>query len=246
MINLEGKNILITGASGGIGSAIAKKMHELGAVITISGTREKILNELAAELGSKNVHVLTCNLSDSESVVKLAKDAEEKMSSIDILINNAGITKDSLAMRMSKDDWQNVIDVNLSSVFILSKACMRGMMKRRFGRIINISSVVGTSGNLGQANYVASKAGVDGLTKTLAIELAPRNITVNSIAPGFISTAMTDKLTQEQKNKISENIPAKRFGKPEDIANIVAFIASDDSAYITGQTIHVNGGMLMV
>jgi len=245
MINLEGKNILITGASGGIGSSIAKKLHELGATITISGTREEKLKELSSELGDKNVHILTCDLSDSDSVEKLAKDAEEKMSSIDILINNAGITKDSLAMRMSKEDWLNVLNVNLTSVFTLSKACMRGMMKKRYGRIINISSVVGTSGNPGQANYVAAKAGLDGLTKTLAIELASRNITVNSIAPGFISTAMTDKLTDEQKDKISANIPAKRFGQPEDISNLVAYIASDESSYITGQTIHVNGGMFM-
>jgi len=245
MISLEGKNVLITGASGGIGSSIAKKMHGLGATITISGTREEKLKELASELGNKNVHIITCDLSDSDSIEKLAKDAEKKMSSIDILINNAGITKDSLAMRMSKEDWLNVLNINLTSVFTLSKACMRGMMKKRNGRIINISSVVGTSGNPGQANYVAAKAGLDGLTKTLAIELASRNITVNSIAPGFISTAMTDKLTDEQKEKISSNIPAKRFGQPEDISNMVAFIASDESAYITGQTIHVNGGMFM-
>ncbi len=246
MIDLTGKRALITGASGGIGKAIALKLHELGAELTISGTRREKLDDLAAELGNERVHIVTCNLSDVADVKTLVPQTLEAMGGIDILVNNAGITKDGLSMRMSEEDWNNVITVNLTSAFLIAQACLRGMMKQRSGRIINISSVVGTAGNPGQANYVASKAGVNGLTKTLALELAPRGVTVNSVSPGFIKTPMTDKLSEEQQSSLAKDIPAGRFGDPEDISGIVAFLASDLSSYITGQTIHVNGGMLMI
>ncbi len=245
MFNIQGKKALITGATGGIGEAIARKFHAAGAEIVISGTRIEKLEELANSLGSRT-HILTCNLKSKEDVKKLAVDAEEKSGGIDILICNAGITKDNLIMRMSEDDFTDVIDVNLTSSFLLIKNMVRGMMKRRFGRIITIGSIVGTMGNPGQANYVASKAGVAGLVKSVAAEVASRGITANNIAPGFIETAMTDKLTEDQKNKMLVNIPVGAFGKGDDIANTAIFLASEEAKYITGQTIHVNGGMLMV
>ncbi|HCR85394.1 MAG TPA: 3-oxoacyl-[acyl-carrier-protein] reductase [Alphaproteobacteria bacterium] len=245
MINLTGKKALVTGATGGIGESIAVELHKLGAEVTISGTREEKLKELADKLGSR-VHIQTANLKDKESTKYLVVKAEEMMGGLDILICNAGITKDNLSMRMTEEDFEEVINVNLTSTFVLIKAATRGMMKRRFGRIITIGSIVGTMGNAGQANYVASKAGVAGMVKSFAAELASRGITVNNIAPGFIETAMTGKLTEDQKAKMMTNIAVGTFGKPEDIAYTSAFLASEQARYITGQTIHVNGGMLMV
>lgn len=245
MINLEGKKALITGATGGIGEAIATHLHAQGCIVTISGTREEKLQELASKLGDK-VHIQTANLKDKESTKNLISKADEMMGGIDILVCNAGITKDNISMRMTEEDFEDVISVNLNSTFTLIKSVIRGMMKRKFGRIITIGSIVGTMGNPGQANYVASKAGVAGMIKSFAQELASRGITVNNIAPGFIATPMTDKLTEDQKNQMLANIPVGEFGKPEDIANSVCFLSSDGARYITGQTIHVNGGMLMV
>ena len=245
MFNLTGKTALITGASGGIGAAIAKALHNAGATIAISGTRVEKLEELKAQIGA-NVHVLPCNLSSAEDVEKLIPAAEAAMGGLDILVNNAGITKDGLAMRMKDDDWQAVIDVNLTSNFRLCRAAMRGMMKKRAGRIVNITSIVGVTGNPGQANYVASKAGVIGLSKSLAQELATRGVTVNCIAPGFIATPMTDVLNDKQKEGILAKIPAGRMGGPEDIAAAVLYLASDEAGYVTGQTLHVNGGMAMI
>jgi len=245
MFDLQGKKALITGATGGIGEDIARALHAQGAEIVISGTREEKLNELASSL-KERVHVVTANLKDKESVKALAAKAEEKMRKIDILVCNAGITKDNLSMRMSEEDFDEVIQVNLSSTFTLIKASMRGMMKNRHGRIITIGSIVGTMGNPGQANYVSSKAAVAGLVKSIAAELASRGVTANNIAPGFIETAMTDKLTEEQKKVMLSAIPVGKMGTPKDVAAAVCFLASDEAAYITGQTIHVNGGMLMV
>lgn len=245
MFNLTGKTALITGASGGIGAAIAKALHNAGATIAISGTRVEKLEELKSQIG-ENVHVLPCNLSSAEDVEKLIPAAEAAMGGLDILVNNAGITKDGLAMRMKDDDWQAVINVNLTSNFRLCRAAMRGMMKKRAGRIINITSIVGVTGNPGQANYVASKAGVIGLSKSLAQELATRGVTVNCIAPGFIATPMTDVLNEKQKEVILSKIPAGRMGRPEDIAAAVLFLASEEAGYVTGQTLHVNGGMAMI
>ncbi len=245
MFNLTGKTALITGASGGIGAAIAKALHAAGATIAISGTRVEKLEELKAEIG-ENVHVLPCNLSSAEDVEKLIPAAETAMGGLDILVNNAGITKDGLAMRMKDEDWQAVIDVNLTSNFRLCRAAMRGMMKKRAGRIVNITSIVGVTGNPGQANYVASKAGVIGLSKSLAQELATRGVTVNCIAPGFIATPMTDMLNDKQKEGILAKIPAGRMGGPEDIAAAVLYLASDEAGYVTGQTLHINGGMAMI
>jgi 3-oxoacyl-[acyl-carrier protein] reductase len=245
MFNLTGKTALITGASGGIGAAIAKALHTAGATIAISGTRVEKLEELKAQIGD-NVHILPCNLSSAEDVEKLIPAAEAAMGGLDILVNNAGITKDGLAMRMKDDDWQSVIDVNLTSNFRLCRAAMRGMMKKRAGRIINITSIVGVTGNPGQANYVASKAGVIGLTKSLAQELATRGVTVNCVAPGFIATPMTDVLNDAQKAAITSKIPSGRMGGPDDIAAAVLYLASTEAGYVTGQTIHVNGGMAMI
>lgn len=245
MFDLTGKNVLITGASGGIGGEIAKALHAAGATLTLSGTREAPLQELAAELGDR-VHVITCNLSDNEAVEGLPKAAAAAMGSVDILVNNAGITKDQLFMRMSDDDWDQVINVNLSSTMRLCRGVIRGMMKARFGRIINISSVVGTTGNPGQANYVASKAGMVGMSKAIAQEVASRGITVNCVAPGFIATAMTDKLNDDQKNTILAKIPAGQMGSPKDIAAAVLYLSSNEAGYVTGTTLHVNGGMAMV
>lgn len=245
MFNLTGKTALITGASGGIGAAIAKALHAAGATIAISGTRVEKLKELKAQIG-ENVHVLPCNLSSAEDVEKLIPAAESAMGGLDILVNNAGITKDGLAMRMKDEDWQVVIDVNLTANFRLCRAAMRGMMKKRAGRIINITSIVGVTGNPGQANYVASKAGVIGLSKSLAQELATRGVTVNCIAPGFIATPMTDVLNEKQKEVILAKIPAGRMGGPEDIAAAVLYLASAEAGYVTGQTLHINGGMAMI
>ena len=245
MFDLTGKNALITGASGGIGGAIAKALHGAGATVTLSGTRQGPLDELAAELGDR-VHVLTCNLSDAAAVDALPKQAADLMGSVDILINNAGITKDNLFMRMSDDEWSSVLEVNLTSTMRLCKGVIRGMMKARWGRIVNISSIVGATGNPGQANYAASKAGMVGMSKSIAYEVASRGITVNCVAPGFIATAMTDKLTDDQKEKINVQIPAARMGTPEEIAAAVLYLASPEAGYTTGSTVHVNGGMAML
>ena len=246
MFDLTGKTALVTGATGGIGAAIAKVLHKAGATVAISGTRAQVLEELKAELGGERVHVLACNLSDPAAVEKLVPAAEAAMGGLDILVNNAGITKDGLAMRMKDEDWSSVIDVNLTASFRLARAAMRGMMKKRWGRIVNITSVVGVTGNPGQANYVASKAGVIGLTKSLAQELAARSVTVNAVAPGFIATPMTDVLNDKQKEKILGRVPAGKLGTPEDIAAAVLYLASDEANYVTGQTLHVNGGMAMI
>ena len=245
MFDLTGKNALVTGASGGIGGEIARALHKAGAVVTLSGTRIAPLEALAAELGER-VHVATCDLSDAASVEALPKLAAEKMGSVDVLVNNAGITRDNLFMRMSDDEWAQVIDVNLTSSFRLMRGVLRGMMKARWGRIVNITSVVGTTGNPGQANYAAAKAGLVGMSKSLAYEVASRGITVNCVAPGFIATAMTDKLNDDQKGKILTQIPAGTMGAPTDIAAAVLYLSSPEAGYVTGATLHVNGGMAMV
>lgn len=245
MFDLTGKSALITGASGGIGAEIARTLHQAGATVGLSGTRTDPLEALAAEL-SERAHVLPCNLSDADAVDALPKQASEAMGAVDILVNNAGITRDNIFMRMSDDEWQSVIDVNLTSTFKLCKGVMRGMMKARWGRIVNISSVVGATGNPGQANYAASKAGMVGMSKSLAYEVASRGITVNAIAPGFIATAMTDKLTDEQKTGIMGQIPAGRMGEAHEIAAAALYLASPEAAYVTGTTLHVNGGMAML
>ncbi|KUJ80734.1 beta-ketoacyl-ACP reductase [Ruegeria marisrubri] len=245
MFDLTGKNALITGASGGIGGEIARALHAAGATVALSGTRVEPLQALADELGER-AHVLPCNLSDPEAVEALPKQAAEAMGSVDILVNNAGITRDNLFMRMSDEEWQSVIDVNLTSTFKLCKGVLRGMMKARWGRIINISSVVGATGNPGQGNYAASKAGMIGMSKSLAYEVASRGITVNAVAPGFITTAMTDKLTEDQKAGILQQVPAGRMGEPAEIAAAVLYLASPEAGYVTGTTLHVNGGMAML
>lgn len=245
MFDLTDKSALITGASGGIGAAIARALHGAGATVALSGTRVEPLQALAAELGER-AHVLPCNLSDAAAVDMLPKQAAEAMGRVDILINNAGITRDNLFMRMSDEDWQSVIDVNLTATFKLCKGVMRGMMKARWGRIVNISSVVGATGNPGQANYAASKAGMVGMTKSLAYEVASRGITANAVAPGFIETAMTDKLTDDQKTGILSQVPAGRMGSVDEIAAAVLYLASPEAGYVTGATLHLNGGMAML
>ena len=245
MFDLTGKTALVTGASGGIGGAIATALHDAGAVVGLSGTRVEPLEALAADLGER-AHVLPCNLSDAEAVEALPKQAVEAMGGLDILVNNAGVTKDQIFMRMSDEDWAKVIEVNMTSTMRLCRGVMRPMMKARWGRIINISSIVGATGNPGQANYAASKAGMVGMTKSIAYEVASRGITANCVAPGFIATAMTDKLTDEQKEKINVQIPAARMGTPEEIAAAVRYLASTEAGYVTGATIHVNGGMAML
>ncbi|MCB1531988.1 MAG: 3-oxoacyl-[acyl-carrier-protein] reductase [Alphaproteobacteria bacterium] len=245
MFDLTGKTALVTGATGGIGGSIAKALHAQGATVGISGRNEDKLKELAAELGER-VHVLPADLSAEGAIAALVAAADEAMGQIDILVNNAGLTRDGLSMRMSDEDWQTVIDVNMGATFKLAKAVQRGMMKRRFGRIINIASVVGVTGNPGQCNYVASKAGMIGWSKAMAQEIASRGITVNCIAPGFIATAMTDALNDDQKEKINSTIPAGTMGSSEDIAAAAVYLASDEAAYVTGQTVHVNGGMAMI
>jgi len=241
MTNLNGKTALITGASGSIGRAITKKLHGLGAHVFISGSNQEKLVELAKEL-ENNYTIKPCNLSDIKAAEQLIADIEK----LDILVCNAGINRDNLAIRMTGEDFSAVIDINLKTNFVLNREAIKKMMKNRYGRIINISSVVGVSGNPGQANYCASKAGLIGMTKSLAYEVASRGITVNAVAPGFITSNMTDALTDTQKEMIVQKIPAKVLGTPDDVANVVVFLASAESSYITGQTIHVNGGMLMV
>jgi 3-oxoacyl-[acyl-carrier protein] reductase len=245
MFDLKGKSALVTGASGGIGSDIARALHAQGAVVALSGTRREALDALASELGERSF-VLPCNLSDSTAVDALPKQAEEAMGALDILVNNAGLTKDNLFMRMKDEEWDEVIRVNLTAAFRLSRASLRGMMKRRWGRIIGITSVVGVTGNPGQGNYAASKAGMIGMSKALAQEVASRNITVNCIAPGFIRSAMTDALNEEQKGRILGTIPAGRLGEGNEIAAAAVYLASEEAAYVTGQTLHVNGGMAMI
>jgi 3-oxoacyl-[acyl-carrier protein] reductase len=245
MFSLDGKTALITGATGGIGGAIARALHAQGATVTISGTRQEKLDSLAAELGDR-VHAIACNLGDGEAVDALPKQAAEAMGGLDILVANAGITKDGLLMRMKDEDWEQVLKINLESYFRLSRAAMRGMMKARFGRIIGITSVVGVMGNPGQANYCASKAGMIGFSKSLAQEVAARGVTVNCVAPGFIASPMTDALNEQQREAILSKIPANDLGSGEDIAAAVAYLASNEAHYVTGQTLHVNGGMAMI
>ena len=235
----------MTGASGGIGGAVAEALHAAGATVALSGTREAPLAELAAKLGDR-AHVVTANLGDAAAVEALPKAAAEAMGGIDVLVNNAGITRDNLFMRMSDEEWAQVIEVNLTSSFRLMRGVLRGMMKARWGRIVNITSVVGTTGNPGQANYAAAKAGLVGMSKSLAYEVASRGITVNCVAPGFIATAMTDKLNDDQKGKILTQIPAGTMGAPTDIAAAVLYLSSPEAGYVTGATLHVNGGMAMV
>lgn len=245
MFTLTGKKALVTGATGGIGEAIAAALDGAGARVALSGTREEKLAEVAGRL-TQEPSILPCNLGDAQAVDALPKQAEDALGGLDMLVCNAGITRDQLAMRMKDEDWQAVLDVNLSATFRLNRAVLRGMMKQRFGRIINISSVVAAMGNPGQANYCASKAGMIGMSKALAHEVAARGITINCIAPGFIKTPMTEALNEEQQQRITQNIPAARFGLPEDIAAAAVFLSSDEAGYITGQTIHINGGLLMV
>ena len=245
MFDLTGKTALITGASGGIGGAVAAALHAAGASVALSGTREAPLRELAESLGER-AHVVTANLGDAAAVEALPRQAAEAMGSVDILVNNAGITRDNLFMRMSDEEWAQVIDVNLTSSFRLARGVLRGMMKARWGRIVTITSVVGTTGNPGQANYAAAKAGLVGMSKSLAYEVASRGITVNCVAPGFIETAMTDKLNDDQKGRILTQIPAGRMGSPDDIAAAVLYLSSPAAGYVTGATLHVNGGMAMI
>jgi 3-oxoacyl-[acyl-carrier protein] reductase len=245
MFDLKGKGALVTGASGGIGKAIAKALHAQGATVAISGTNKEKLDALATELGDR-VFVLPCDLRDRAAVAKLGEEAEKALGQVDILVNNAGITHDNLFMRMKDEEWDEVIAVNLTSVFVLIRTILRNMMRRRYGRIVNIASISGVLGNPGQPNYAASKAGLVGMTKSLAREVSARGITANCIAPGFISTPMTDALTPKQVEAIAAAIPAQKFGKPEDIAAAVVFLASDEAGYITGETMHINGGMVMV
>ncbi|MAV87943.1 MAG: beta-ketoacyl-ACP reductase [Rhodospirillaceae bacterium] len=245
MLNLLGKTALITGATGGIGRAIVRALNRTGVKVFITGTDSNRLNNLAQEIGG-NCTTIKCDLKIIEDLNSLTKMCEEHSDGIDILVNNAGITQDNLLVRMKDHEWENVIDINLTSNFKLSKSCLRNMMKKRFGRIINISSIVGVTGNPGQSNYSASKAGIVAMAKSLAQEVASRGITVNNIAPGFISTAMTDALTEKQRESILASIPAGRFGVVEDIASCVLFLASDEASYITGQTLHINGGMAMI
>jgi len=245
MFDLTNKTALVTGASGGIGEAIATTLHAQGATVAISGTRKEKLDEVAAKLDDR-VHVTPCNLSDKEAVSALVGQAEEAMGKVDILVNNAGITKDNLFMRMKDEEWDDVIAVNLSASFTLMRSAIRGMMRARSGRIVNITSISAFIGNPGQANYAASKAGLVGMSKSLAREIAPRGITVNCIAPGFISTPMTDDLNEKQTEAIAQAIPSGVFGEPNDIASAVLYLSSDEAKYMTGQTLHINGGMVMV
>lgn len=245
MFDLTGLNALVTGATGGLGGAMARALHAQGATVTLSGTRAAALEALAGELGDR-VHIVPCNLGDREQVEALVPHSEKAMGQIDVLVNNAGITRDGLFMRMKDEDWDEVLAVNLTSAFRLSRACLRGMMKRRFGRIVSITSIVGVTGNPGQGNYAASKAGMIGMSKSLAAEVASRNITVNCVAPGFIASPMTDALNEKQKDAIMGTIPAGRLGEGADIAAAVVYLASREAAYVTGQTLHVNGGMAMI
>lgn len=245
MFDLAGKRALVTGASGGIGASIARALHAQGATLALSGTRREPLEALAASLGER-AHVVPADLSRSDGAEALARDAEAALGGVDILINNAGITRDQLLIRMKDQDWNDVLRVNLESVFRLSRALLRGMMKARFGRIVSISSIVGVTGNPGQTNYAASKAAMIGFSKSLAQEVASRGITVNCIAPGFIRSPMTDALGEEQKNRLLASIPAGRLGEGDDIAAAVVYLSSDEASYVTGQTLHINGGMAMI
>ena len=245
MFDLSGKSALVTGASGGIGAAVAKALHGAGATVALHGTRADRLEALAGELGQR-AHVTPADLGDRPAAEGLARRAAEAMGGLDILVNNAGLTRDNLFLRMSAEEWDRVLQVNLTAAFLLSKAVLRGMMKARWGRIVSVTSVVGHTGNPGQGNYAAAKAGLAAMSKSLAAEVASRGITVNCVAPGFIETAMTDKLNEEQKARIMGQIPAGRMGSPEDCAAAVLYLASPEAAYVTGQTLHVNGGMVMI
>jgi 3-oxoacyl-[acyl-carrier protein] reductase len=245
MFRLDGKAALVTGASGGIGAAIARALHAQGAIVALSGTRRDVLEALAIQLGER-AHVCPADLRDAAESEALVETAEKATGPLHILVNNAGMTRDMLALRMSDEDWQAVLDVDLSAPFRLSRAVLRGMVRRRAGRIINISSIVGATGNAGQANYAAAKAGLVGMSKALAQEVASRGITINVVAPGFVVTAMTDVLGEAQKTKLMEAIPLRRLGQPEDIAAAVAYLASDEAGWVTGATLHVNGGMAMI
>jgi 3-oxoacyl-[acyl-carrier protein] reductase len=245
MFDLSNKTALVTGASGGIGAEIARALHKQGAVVALSGTRREALDALAAELAGR-VHVLPADLAVPEEALRLITDAEAAMGKVDILVNNAGLTKDGLAMRMSDADWDKVFNVDLAAPFRLIRAALKFMLRRKAGRIINIGSIVGTTGNPGQANYASAKAGLIGLTKSLAQEVASRNITVNLVAPGFVATPMTDALTEAQKTDLSDKIPLGRLGQPSDIAAAVVYLAADEAGWVTGSTIHVNGGMAMI
>ena len=246
MFDLSGKTALVTGATGGIGGAIAKALHDQGATVVLSGTRAEVLEQVRAGLGAR-AFAVPSNLADAASVEALPKAAEAAAGgSIDILVNNAGITRDNLFLRMKDEEWDQVLAVNLTAAFKLSRAMLRGMMKKRWGRIVSITSVVGATGNPGQGNYAAAKAGLVGMTKSLAAEVASRNITVNCVAPGFVVTPMTDALTEDQKKALFERIPVGRFGTPLDIAAAVVYLASEEAGYVTGQTLHANGGMAMI
>lgn len=245
MFDLTGKTALVTGASGGIGSAIAKALHKAGASVALHGTRQEALEKLAGELGGR-AHVTPADLSDPDAPAGLIKAASEAMGGLDILVNNAGLTRDNLFLRMSLEEWDRVLQVNLTASFLLSKAALRGMMRARWGRIVNITSIVGHTGNPGQGNYSAAKAGLTAMSKSLATEVASRGITVNCVAPGFIETAMTDELNEEQRARIMSQIPIGRMGSPEDCAAAVLYLASPAAGYVTGQTLHVNGGMAMI
>jgi len=244
MFDLAGKTALVTGATGGLGAAIARALHGQGATVAISGTRAAVLEALAAELGSR-VHVLPCDLADKEAVEKLVPSAEEKMEKLDILVANAGVTKDNLFVQLKDEDWDQVIAINMTATFRLARAAVKTMMRRRFGRVIGITSVVGVTGNPGQGNYTASKAGMIGMMKSVAAEYAKRNVTANCIAPGFVATPMTDKLSEKQREAILGRVPAGRLGIPADVAAAAVYLASDEAAYVTGQTLHINGGMAM-
>lgn len=245
MFDLTGRKALVTGATGGLGGAIARTLHAQGAAVALSGTRVEALEALAAELGERAV-VAPCNLADRDSVEALVPDAEEKLGGLDILVNNAGVTRDNLFMRLKDEDWDSVIAVNLTAAFRLSRAAVKSMMRRKYGRIIAIGSIVGTTGNPGQGNYAASKAGLIGMSKALAAEVATRNITVNVVAPGFIESPMTQALNEKQRESILSDVPLARLGSGADVAAAVAYLASTEAAYVTGQTLHVNGGMTMI
>jgi 3-oxoacyl-[acyl-carrier protein] reductase len=245
MFDLTGKAALVTGATGGIGSAIARALHQQGATVAISGTRWDVLDQLAGELKDR-VHVLPCNLADKDEVEGLVPKSEEAMGQLDILVANAGITKDNLLVQLRDEDWDQVVAVNLTATFRLARAAVRGMMRRRFGRVIGIASVVGVTGNPGQSNYTATKAGMIGMIKSIAGEYAKRGVTANAIAPGFITSAMTDKLNDKQRDAILARVPAGRLGAGADVAAAAVYLAADEAAYVTGQTLHVNGGMAMI
>ena len=245
MFDLTGKTALVTGATGTIGSSIARTLHAQGATVAISGTRQEVLEQVAGQLGER-VHVLPCNLADAAAVETLVTQSEQVMGQLDILVANAGVTRDNLLVQLRDEDWDQVIAINLSATFRLTRAAVRGMMRRRFGRVIAITSVVGTTGNPGQANYVAAKAGIAGMIKATAAEYAKRGVTANCVAPGFILTPMTDKLNDKQRLVILSKVPANRAGTPDEVAAAVVFLASNEAAYVTGQTLHVNGGMVMI